>query len=401
MSMTDGLIQGSFKGVPFLVSRMSLLGGIKFAKHTFVNNANQNIEPLGKRQRTYDLTLIINSGSDDEQYYANRRAILGILEEGGKGTLNHPTEGIIQDMVAVSFGPLVENFDSIGRASLNVTFELSFDEAAPEVSQLTITRINQAKDDLADQMSQNIEDNYEVSTSFSGNFTSAAEKLNGVTDEFNEKTKFLSQTSESIDEVNAAISSMAASINTLVQNPTELANSINNIYFSVNGAYNSVTATFEVMKGFFGFGDSDVEINPTTAGLTQRKQNNDLVNQQMQIAALSYAYLNAAQIDFGTVNNLEVAADELEDQFQKVIDSDGMNQDTKNSLRDMRSITERFFDQQKVTLNQIITVFTTQTSARLLSYQYYGESTTGPALATLNNTPDVRFIKGDVEILTE
>lgn len=78
-----------------------------------------------------------------------------------------------------------------------------------------------------------------------------------------------------------------------------------------------------------------------------------------------------------------------------------IDENVLRELQTLRTQTQDFFDKQKLTIRQIITVKTNETTARLLSYQYYGDSQLGKDIAKLNSILDVSNISGDIDILTE
>ena len=73
---------------------------------------------------------------------------------------------------------------------------------------------------------------------------------------------------------------------------------------------------------------------------------------------------------------------------------------TINSLEDLRAVTQQFFDDQKVTAKQIITVQTQELPARIIAFQYYGSSETGSNIAGLNSEINVSNLKGNIDIFT-
>lgn len=70
-------------------------------------------------------------------------------------------------------------------------------------------------------------------------------------------------------------------------------------------------------------------------------------------------------------------------------------------IEDQRTVTQQFFDDQKLNAQQIITVNTQNLPARVIAYQYYGESDLGARIAILNNEINVSFLSRDIEIFTE
>lgn len=73
---------------------------------------------------------------------------------------------------------------------------------------------------------------------------------------------------------------------------------------------------------------------------------------------------------------------------------------TINSLQDLRAVTQRFFDDQKVSAKQIINVQTQELPARIIAFQYYGSSELGSNIAQLNNEINVSNLAGNIDILT-
>ena len=137
-----------------------------------------------------------------------------------------------------------------------------------------------------------------------------------------------------------------------------------------------------------------------TAELTEREKNDNVLNQATNAHALSYAYVSVAQITFKTVAEIEAVEKELETQYQFIVNQASSNKDIDMALTDMRIIVQDFFDDQRLSAKQVISVNTNVTSARLLSFQYYGESDSATDIIGLNGISDVSFVEGDVGILT-
>lgn len=78
-----------------------------------------------------------------------------------------------------------------------------------------------------------------------------------------------------------------------------------------------------------------------------------------------------------------------------------IDEELLNDLQELRTQTREFFDQQKLTIRRVINVQTNETTTRLLSYQYYKDSSLGKSLAELNSILDVSNVKGSIDILTE
>lgn len=78
----------------------------------------------------------------------------------------------------------------------------------------------------------------------------------------------------------------------------------------------------------------------------------------------------------------------------------GLSEVTINDLEDLRVASQKFFDDQKVSAKQIISVQTPELPARVIAYQYYGSSELGANIASLNNEINVSNLNGIIDIFT-
>ncbi len=373
----------------------SISGGRKDVKHSFPNSNKQTIEDMGLAPKIFNITAVISG----DNYKRDRDRFVVVLEEGGSGTLQHPFYGQLTNYVARTY-TLLENLTELGEAKFSIVFELSNIIGEPVKAQNTLSLIEDANDDCIEAVGDDFAENFEVTTKATGNFTDAVSKLNDTVDYFNEKTKFISALADKIDTYSQAVSAFSAKITTLIQSPQELVDSITGLYNSINSLYPTVVGTVAVLEGFFDFGDTDVTLASDTFGRIERNKNRKVLNDTIQMLALTYAYFNTAQITFETVDDIDEAAARLETQFQKIIESTGLTDATKSVLIDMRTIMQQFFEGQRLVAAQVITVNTNLISARLLAYQYYEDSSRGEQLIELNLPDDVSFLEGTVKVVT-
>lgn len=420
MTILNQTLPGSYGGVFFFVTSMNTVGGIKSAKHVFPNSENQVIENLGKKQLTYSMRIFItNKRNDttarttsvpgDNAYKQNRDALINVLDAGERKDLVHPLFGRVSNIIAVDW-TLDEDFADLGIAKFSVTFEVSLLQSVPKEETGTETNVNSAGEGAQDSMNADIAGGFSVD--IANNIKSAIEKVDDIVDAFKENTALFSQTADQVNDFNAQVGELSASVADIVRAPAELADSIQNIYATVSGLYATTAAAFGVMTEFFNFGDDDVAIQTTTSSLIERKTNNALLNNAMQGFAISHAYTLAAELEFDTIEDQEEIAAELEAQYDKVTDGEtitnltgtedevGLSVDTKNLITEQRIALEELFNNNRITLGRTITVKTQPTTARLLAYQYYGESTQGEEIAILNNISDSSFMPRDVDIIT-
>lgn len=392
------IIDGSFKGVPIAIDSGSVSGGRKTAIKTFPNRDTQSVEDLGLRPRSYSLEIIISQRLQ-ETYFDYRDRLLAALETKGAGELIHPLYGRIENVVATSYS-INESFGKFGDTVVSVTFEVNNTTGIPSASDAVATQIESANDTVQSAAKQDIEENFEVTSSFLGNFQAAVDKVNNFIDQAKDATSFIGEAADTLNEVSAEIGELAANVNSLVTDPLALADSISNLFQSVNGLYASTTATFETFVGFFGFGDDDDSFALTTAGRVERKSNNNALTGSINSASLGYAYLAASQIDYGNTREIDEVAARLDEQYESVLTGGG-SQESKDAITDMRIKVIEALEQARVNASQIITVETLPTSARLLAFNYYGNDKRGDEIVDLNSVDDVSFVEGEVEVLTE
>lgn len=397
--MTDEaqIITGSYKGIPIVIDSGTVDGGRKTSIKQFPNRNTQSIEDLGLQPRRYALEIVI-SDKQNQDYFNYRDTLLAALESPESGELIHPMYGRIDDVVATTYS-LNENFTSFGETVISVNFEVNENTGIPQTSGNVITQIATANALVQSAVNVDIADNFGVTDSFTSNFGSAVDKVNGIIDRTRESTEFIGEAADTLNDFAAGIGTLSSNVNSLVSNPIALADSINGLFASTNGLYASAGATFDTMLGFFGFGQDDESIRQDTAGRIERQRNNDVLNSAVAASALGYTYLSITRLEFETTQEIDTVTLELDNQFD-LVQSGGASQEVKDSITDMRIQVLAALEEVRVNTSQIITISTNPTTVRLLAFNYYGDDDLADTIAELNNITDVSFIEGDVEILT-
>ena len=421
MSVLEETLPGSYAGVPFLVDRSRIEGGRKKVVKEFPNSNKQLVQDMGGRPRSYSLEIIINSDPNGNNYKQRRDNFLRVLESGSSSVLVHPLYGSINNIVVKSF-ILNEDFTALGEARFSVEFAVNDTTGTPIVSTDTVSVINQATEEALAAVQEDISENYLVSRNFPSNFTAASQKLNSMVNKFSSSTSFFQVAADEINSFSNELGELSENVTRLVSQPQELAESVVSLFQTVNGLYSSVEATFGVMQKFFDFGDGDTEIIQDTVIKQERARNNSLLNNLVRGSALILNYSNATQIEYSTVNEVERIGSILEDQYQSiVIDSvrvtrttpilsttvttqpkqNSLQSSTLDSITSLRVQVQKFLEERRLSASQIVSINTHQIPARVLAYQYYGDSSLGPDISKLNSNLNVSFLKGDVEVFTE
>jgi prophage DNA circulation protein len=390
------VIDGSFKGIPIRIQRGSVSGGRKNAITQFPGRDHNFIEDLGGLPRSFSMDIIV-SDTAGQNYFGYRDRLLSALENKGLGVLEHPFYGRIDNVFCTTYS-LSENFSDFGLSVATVNFEISRSLGIPVRAGSAVSILQRGTLSLLDSVKASIAGNFSVNLGFLGNFSAATSKINSITDTVRAATDFISDGTANIAEINKLIEGVEAKTNALALNPVALGDAITGLISGVVGHSGGVDSTIEVVRGLFDFGAADAPIPPVTVGRIERKKNNDILNAAVNDLALGFAYETTAQIDFITVDEIEAASSELETQYKTV--QGGADQESNDVLTDMRSETQAFFNDERLTARQIITVETNRISTRLLSYQYYADSSEGERLGLINQNPDVNFISGEVKVLT-
>ncbi len=406
--MTDEnkLLAGEFKGITLRIRSAGINGGRKFVKKEFPNRDTQTIEDLGLKPRSYQLEIIISdigiteaNQEPTQDYFDYRDRLIAAIENKGRGVLIHPFYGRIENIVATTFSISSENLSQFGFAVMSVSFEPDDDTGIPRQSTIALAQIVKSQVAADADIIADVTENYSVSKQFKKNFADAADKVNSIIDAALEATRAAGPASDQIDQFSQFIGNLSNDVNNLVKEPNELGLSISNLFNNMDGLFGTIESTAEAFQRMFDFGNDDVDINPTTFGRIERISNRSVLNGITNAFVLSHAYTQVSQLTFTTVDEIQIAEDELEVQYQRVKDG-GASADSISALTDTRLIIQALFDEQRLTAKQVITVNTNRTTARLLSYKYYGVSTLAREIIALNKITDISFIEGDIKILT-
>lgn len=319
MALRDELFAADYKKIPFLVNRVSTSGGRKTVQHDFPNSNIQVIEDLGLSPRVYNISAIIA----EPDYIKKRNALLKALEEGGKGVLNHPFYGRIENIVARTF-TLNEDVSRLGDTTIEITFAHSETDGLPKKIVNTASEVAKEAEKVKKGVVDDILEFFGVTDEFAGNFKDAVAKVEEIADKVQEVAKTVQTIKGQIDGFTALVTNFKANAKQLVKNPAALASSLSNMISEIPKLYNTATEQTDVLAGLFEFGDNDPLISPTTAGLIERKLNSDILNISVKTLSLAESYVSATQISFTTVKEVEDTADKLETAFRSIKSETGL-----------------------------------------------------------------------------
>ncbi len=397
--MTDliQLKEGSYKGVEMIVKSMPTNGGRRISIIRYPRSDKQSIEDQGLIPRQFSINGIV----PHENYEEKKAALLRVFEDGEKGSLVHPTFGLVENVKNGKYS-LDEITSALGKAQYTVEFFIDDAVGVPISSGSFASQVQTASDALNVSLSQDLIEGYEVTSSFVGNFADAARDAVSVGTEFVEAIDSSFQIVEgAVNEFVSEVNAFNSSINAIIQAPEDFANRISSMFNSLNNLYDSTIGTFQSISTMFDFGDDNEIFKQNTAGRIERQKNQDLVRANIKAQSLSYVYLAAVQIDFESEEDLALVNDQLETQYSLVRDNELLSNESLLKMDELRIQANSALSQILLNTRKIITINTRLIPLSVLVFDFYGSTELVGVISNLNAVKQNAFVEGDVRILTE
>jgi len=309
----ENLQQAEYKGVRFACNDTETEIGRAKIPHSFANSDVDNIEDQGRNPRIYRLTAVIN-GVD---YRVQRDALMDAIDgDGSPGTLIHPFHGRIENAVAMPGVVFPESVKTLGRIEITITFRISDSDGIPSATRISTSGISNRRESTIAAVTEDFTEKYTVTNNFPGNYSSAQSKANNLVSSIRAFVTTTSISSSRSAGYFSKVDSFSRNINGLVNNSKGMGEGITELIEDISGLYDIPVQTLTVAQRFFTFGEDDIPINPTTAGLIERQRNNTAFNEAVQVSALSISYEAASLIDYRTVDEIENVQRDLEGKYE-------------------------------------------------------------------------------------
>ena len=439
----EGIPQASYKNVPFLFMSGTVIGGRKDIAHLYPNSNRQSIEDLGKKQRGYKIRGII-SGDD---YEIKRDNLLRALETKGSGNLMHPFYGTVKNIKCRTFS-LTETFTKFGEAIFDIIFDVDTDNATPKEAKVSEGEVSFLNNEYRKALGDNFSKKLKVSQELINSFESATNKVNSSIDTIKESTKFMSDITDVANSASSQISFLSNNVASLLNSPSEMFESFDGIFQTLGASTQSVEKAIDGFESMFGFGDDDYSFKTSSFGSSgsgengfpswieidnvatkEAKQNDKLINSLINSLALSWIYVFAASLKFITEDEVIIIQSKLDDQYKSIVEiptaevhsnetpfkdtpsttanefslqnKSGLDSNSLDALSDLRIAANKFLDEVKKDAARTIQIETETTPMRELLYRYYGDSSNFADVNRINKLPDVSFINGTVEAISD
>lgn len=393
-SLLGQLLPASFRGVSFYCAESTVDSGRKQVTHEFPNSDRRFVEDLGRLQNIYKMKAIIG-GKD---YLNARNALQSALEQPGIGLLVHPFFGNI-NVVAKPY-TLSENITTLGEAIFQLTFERSEENIYPVGSVTNLSRIFSFSETALGGLVGDIAKGFSLINNFPNNFLDAQSLVQNIASAFGINTSVYTQARAALDSFKSLLGRYEDNTNNAIANPSVLGENTMGLYKGMDDLITDPTDRLDAYSRFYDFYDNKEVTPPTTFERIQRQNNRDVMAGSIQGGALVQSYKTASQIDFDNIRELNTTQDLLEKQYQKIINNRSISDNTKSLIQNLRTETRKFFEAERLNVNNITTISTARQPLRVLTYQYYGDTENVTRIARLNSIYENGFVEGDVDILT-
>jgi len=406
MGIQEDLDECSYKGATWFFDDSTRAGGRKDTVKKFVNSDVQSIEDMGLLTDVFTIKgkiAAFESGGLSITYQNNRNTLITALNSGGPGVFIHPFYGKIENVVVRTW-TLNENTTSLGIAEISIVFEISNAPAGGQPVPSNITPAENAALRVILDVAVLAElASIETSGAAGGTHADAVSKMTEYANILDSASRTALRQGQVItdkfNKLQAEVNNFQQSVNMLVSVPQDLANATANLLRGLDGMFADAIDSFSAMQNMFSMGALDINFEGTQTYLSLQKQNNrNKINFGVKAIALGWSYLAATDLNLTTVAEIQAIQNQLEEQYQLLLESK-LDKDAIEALTDQRANAIELFGQQKLTARRVINVRTNPTTYKLLSYQYYGESTQAVNLANLNSA-NTMAAKGNTDILT-
>jgi len=393
VNILQDLHAASFKGASFLMKSGSTSGGRKTAVHEYPNTDKRFVEDLGELQETFRIDGIIHG----ENYFADRDALIAALKSGGSGELVHPFFGSVT-VVAQPYS-VVEDTARLGVARFTMIFDRSDESVFPVQASNNKSLINSDKNTIISSIKTDIINIFNVSRQSSVNFSDAKTVMTSIADSFEINSDTIFKVVENISDFTDKLETFRDNINSNAFDSTNLASNFTDVFEAFELLGSTPENQFEIEQGLFDFGLDQEVIARTTLQRIERDNNRDILNSAMRSNALAQAYNTVTDLTFDTEDDIKDTQQILDNQFDFIIDDNNLSDTTVRNLKELRVQVRKFLEDETVNAYKISQVQTSEMSATIFTYQYYGSVDNTQQIIDLNNSLNPTFIKNSIDIL--
>jgi prophage DNA circulation protein len=398
------LYQAKWKGIKFIVDSITSTGGQKTIIHEYPNSNVRTIESLGLFNREFEVKAIISGAG----YFELKKRLTYVLSKPGKGTFTHPFDGDIDCYVDGNYS-IEETDRSLGASIITFKLVVAEEKKNPLAIENNPAAIAKKCNDCNKTLAAGVSNGFPSDGFFPTNVKKVLDKTKSISTFITDKKKVFQQSKDTVSGVQREIDNFVGDVASLINQPAQLGVRIVGLYQSVTTLYTVPKERLEAMFQFFGFGDTDVDNpEPTTFARQQANSAINTLNSTMNACALSEAYRAAITVDYESVDEVESAQNALEKQYRNVFGGVNINDysevsltiETISAFEDLRSSMQIYMNNKHLNAPRIVSVYSENIPAQVLSYQYYGNSYQASRILSINNLSEPSFVEGDTNLLT-
>ena len=411
--------RGSWRGIPLRVLEAPSKGGRKISKKEFPGSNLQIVQDLGNKPRSFSIKALVAPDKDGEgkivrSYEVVRAELLRALQLPGTGILVHPFEGTIPDLIVDSWD-LKENFTELGAATIDISFER---DSTDFITQPDETPSKAKDEEAADRTVQEAILEFELAIADLGIDVTAIANIPSLLDlvvnfaksvaaAIGKAVKFIQQTVQPFVDVVTAIDAAARELLDAVDNlqaeilkvinlPQEIVRLVSNFVLRLDTIGAQAVNTFAALTDMFDFSDFNFSFTQTINASRSKKAENDLAV-AVKTIVWSERLKVGSRIEPRTLEEIDRIQDDVEEQFSQI--RPFLRGQALTAALNQRAVFFGRLDAKRITVRKLVDIETNLTTTRLISYQYYTDSTDGELLADINRSREL-VTEGTIRILT-
>lgn len=386
MSWKKGFRTGSFRGVPFFVRSADDGGGRRKAEHIYGGRDTPWSEDLGRKQKTYNLTVFV-IGTD---YFKQRDALEEALNKKGPGILIHPWRGSLD--VTVEYR-VQHSSDDGGLCYFSLTCTESGHNKTPEVMVDSADNLLVAADRSKVSSTKEFLDKFTLEKVANYVKLDTVEYLAGLVSNIQKSASPLS-----IESVVSNISK----INALLNDPADLGSAVYNLVASGTNTKNlSVLRRLAQLRNLFKYEIYSDSTRLDTVGQRQITNNtvalDTLVNNAVSVESAKILALANYEDVFNDRHSAADSVTLIEKQLEYLLYQ--VSDIHYLELNDLRVVMLNDFKHRSVELPEIKQIKLQQTEpALVVAYREYGQVDRAAQIVKMNNINHPSFIVAGVPL---
>ncbi len=396
MSLLDELHPAAFKGASFFIVTANKTAGRKIVIYDYPGKDITNSQDLGKLPASFTLNGTV-TGTTQLDYFTAKKRLETALESPGAGLLLHPFYGPI-NCVALPY-TVVDDTGTLNEAQYTLPFRKVGKEIFPTSTSTDTSEIIALNDEIVDNVYSDLSEKYAVNSPL--NRQDGGLKLNNLTNTIRNILISLQLSTENKEIINRSLSDIDENAFIISSNSLQMADTITTLMQQLANLTDNSILSYDINSSLFGFGNDDTKINPSTTDLQERATNREIINNAVNILALSNMYMAASSIDYDNDEQIDAKIIELKNNYNFIINDNILSNNTLDIFYNLNASTRLLLENIEVNISKVILIFVKTTDLATLVYNYYGSLDRYDEILELNdNLVDPMIISGNIKILT-